>query len=46
MAAAGWTVLAVAWLVATLLVPARSENSPRRGPIAPSFENEEEVPQT
>jgi NADH-quinone oxidoreductase subunit H len=38
MAACGWAVLLVAWVVATSLVPAASDNSPRHVPIEPSFE--------
>ena len=43
MAICGWAVLLMAWLVATLMIPAKSDNSPRRGPIGPSFETEETV---
>jgi NADH-quinone oxidoreductase subunit H len=31
-AAVGWTVLVAAWLIATILVPAASDNRPLRGP--------------
>ncbi len=41
MVALGWGVLLVAWLAATLSTAAASDNRPRRGPIPPSFENEE-----
>ena len=37
----GWAVLALAWLIATMMMPARSDNRPRRGTIFPSFESEE-----
>jgi NADH-quinone oxidoreductase subunit H len=40
----GWIVAGAAWLVATLLVPAASDNRPRHGPIMPSFETEEATP--
>ena len=41
MAACGVSVCLVAWLVATLMIPAGSDNSPRKAPIFPSFETEE-----
>ncbi|MGA2616517.1 MAG: complex I subunit 1 family protein [Thermoguttaceae bacterium] len=40
MAAGGWAVLLAVWLVATLLVPARSDNRPRLS-VVPSYESEE-----
>jgi len=33
----GCSVLAVAWLIATLSIPSAADNRPRRGPIPPSF---------
>jgi NADH-quinone oxidoreductase subunit H len=39
--ACGWAVCLATWLVATLMVPAASDNRPRRGPIFPSFETNE-----
>jgi NADH-quinone oxidoreductase subunit H len=40
MVLVGWGVLAVSWLIATLSIPPASDNRPRRGPIAPSFQDE------
>jgi len=40
-AAFGWTVLLVSWLIATLLVPAASDNRPRPGPSQLQTELEE-----
>ncbi len=37
----GWSVLAVAWLIATASIPSAADNRPRRGPIAPSYKDEE-----
>jgi NADH-quinone oxidoreductase subunit H len=37
----GLSVLLLSWLVATLMIPATGDNRPRRGPISPSFEDEE-----
>jgi NADH-quinone oxidoreductase subunit H len=39
-AACGWGVFLAAWLTATLLVPAKSDNRPRRNTMEPSFETE------
>jgi NADH-quinone oxidoreductase subunit H len=39
--ACGWVVLLAAWWAAMWLIPAHSDNTPRRGPIPPSFESEE-----
>jgi NADH-quinone oxidoreductase subunit H len=41
MIACGWAVLVASWFVATWMIPARSENTPRRGPIEPSYETDE-----
>jgi NADH-quinone oxidoreductase subunit H len=40
MAACGWAVLLLAWLVATAMIPPLSDNTPRRVPIEPSFEEQ------
>jgi NADH-quinone oxidoreductase subunit H len=41
MTACGWTVLLVTWFIATWMIPSRSDNTPRLGPVAPSLETEE-----
>jgi hypothetical protein len=43
MAAAGWAVLAVTWLVVTLIVPAASDNRPRLESILIPEDASEEV---
>ena len=43
MAAAGWTVLVITWLVVTLIVPAASDNRPKRESMENLEELDEEV---
>jgi len=42
MAAAGWVVVVLGWLVATLADPTATDNRPRREPIVPGFHVEED----
>jgi NADH-quinone oxidoreductase subunit H len=40
MVVCGWAVLLAAWLVATAMIPSAPDNTPRRCPIEPSFEEQ------
>jgi NADH-quinone oxidoreductase subunit H len=43
MAACGWAVFSVAWVVTTMMIPPAPDNTPRRCPIEPSYGGPQEA---